>query len=282
VNLRGFQPDDGAGTLPATTATVTVTYTHPNGTATAHKDIPIHGITFTVTGMTVTAGVTQANETASNVKLGGSPGVATMSTNPSVKIQMDASCPRKNDCAGNLQVGMLQTVISNDRRTQYTNTLMSLTVAIPIRDQINGPTPFYEGSTPFSGDGVSVTVHHEDSPFTTAPWRDPRAGSPGPPPATNKQLQQINFSNGFQVWLVVQHIEWADHDLSTSFVFLRNYSWSMQLNVTVDTTKPVGSRCTPHSNPPTISAVGTGKGGSSPNLDAPYPNVNNSLSVTAI
>jgi hypothetical protein len=281
LNLRSFQPDDATGSIPATTANVSVTYTHPSGTATATKPVPIHGIKFDVTNTAVTAGLTQANETAAGVTLGNAPGVATMSTDPKVKIKLDRSCPRKTACAQNHQAGVLQTVLTNDRRIRYTNTLIAITVALPIRDQINGPKPFYQGVTAFSGDGVQQTVHHEDSPSQGANFRDPRAAAPAPPPPANRQLRQMFFSDGFHVWLVVQNIEWAVHDIATSFVFLRNYAWSMQLNVTVDTTQAVGARCTPASNPPTIGAVGVGKGGVSPNLADPFPNVNNTVTTTA-
>lgn len=281
VNLRSFKPDDATGKIPAQTATVGVTYTHPNGTATDSKPVPIHAIDFDVTNTAVTAGVTQANESAGSLRLGNAPGVATMSTNPKVKIKLDASCPRKSDCAQNHQVGCLQTVLTNDRRTRYTHTLIEVTVALPIRDQINGPKPFYQGVTPFSGHNDEKTVHHEDSPGQGAGWTDPRPAAPAPPPPINRQLRQMFFSNGFRVWLVVQNIEWAAHHKDTSFVFLRNYDWSMSLNVTVDTSQAVGSRCTPTSNPPTIGAVGVGKGGGSPNLADPYPNVNHTVTSTA-
>jgi hypothetical protein len=279
--LRSFQPDNTTGKIPAKTATVSVTYTHPLGTATDSKNIPIHAIDFEVTDTAVTGGMTQANEGAAGVALGNAPGVATMSTDPKVKIKLDPSCPRKTDCAKNHQVGFLQTVLTNDRRTRYTHTLIEVTVVLPIRDQISGPKPFYEGVTPFSGDGDQQTVHHEDSPTQGAPWTDPRAGAPAPPPAKNQQLRQMFFSNGFRVWLVVQNVEWAVHHKDDSFVFLRNFDWSMRLNVTVDTTQAVGSRCTPASNPATIGAVGVGKGAGSPNLADPYPNVNNTVTTSA-
>ncbi|OOG55624.1 hypothetical protein B0E48_13425 [Rhodanobacter sp. C03] len=281
VNLRSFKPDDATGKIPAKTASVSVTYTHPNGTASDSKPVPIHGIDFEVTDTTVTGGVTQANEAALGVDLGNAPGIATMSTDPKVKIKLDASCPRKTDCAQNHQVGFLQTVLTNDRRMRYTHTLIEITVVLPIRDQINGPKPFYEGVTPFTGDGDRQTVHHEDSPNQSTDWVDPRGGAPAPPPPINRQLRQMFFSDGFKVWLVVQNIEWAVHDKATSFVFLRNFEWSMQLNVAVDTTQPVGNRCTPFSQNPTIGPVGIGKGGGTPNLADPYPNVNHTVNTNA-
>ena len=289
VNLRSFKPDDAAGNIPQRLATLKVTYTHPQGTATDTKNVTIHKIDFEVTNTAVMPGVTQVNELPAGVVLGNAPGMATMSTTPSVKIKLDPSCPRKPDCAANHQVGFLQTVVTNDRRIRYTNTLIQVTVVLPIRDQIAGPAPFYNqsygggltGLVPFSADGDTEVVHHEDSPSQNAAWSDPRVAAPGPPPATNRQLRQLFFSNGFHVWLVVQNIEWSRHDPGHSFVYLRNYSWSMSLNVAVDTTKLVGSRCTPTSHPPTIGAVSIGKGASDPNLSAPYPNVNNNVTVTA-
>ena len=292
VFLRCFKPDDAAGNIPERTATVKVTYTHPKGTATDSKDIKIHKIDFDVTHTAVTGGVTRANESGAGASLGNAPGAATMSTDPSVKIKLDASCPRKIACAQNHQVGFLQTVTSNDRRLRYTHTLIQVIVTLPIRDQISGPAPFYNqsygggspGLVPFAADGDTQAVHHEDSPTQSGQWTDPRAGvgpspPPAPPPAKNLKLRQIFFSNGFTVWLVVQNIEWATHDPNHPFVFLRHYDWSMHLDVTVDVTKAVGHRCSPRSHSPTIGPVGIGKGGSSPTVSAPYPNLNNTVTV---
>jgi len=281
VYLRSFKPDDAKANIPPGMATVKVTYTHPDGTANDTKKVPIHGIEFDVTDMTVTGGVTQANEFAGGVRLGNAPGVPTMSTNPKVKIKLGAACPRKAACASNHQVGFLQTVLTNDRRVRYTHTLIAVTVSLPIRDQISGPKPFYDGVVPFSGDGDQRTVHHEDSPAQGAGWTDPRPAAPVPPPPQNRQLRQMFFSNAFRVWLVVQNIEWAAHDKDGSFIFLRNFDWSMSLNTTVDTAQAVGSRCTPSSKAATIGAVGTGKGSGNPNLADPYPNVNHTVTTTS-
>jgi hypothetical protein len=54
----------------------------------------------------------------------------------------------------------------------------------------------------------------------------------------------------------------------------------MQLNVTVDTTKAVGSRVTPKKNRITAPAeIQSGKGGGTPNLDAPTFNTTNVLNT---
>ncbi|MGC2236672.1 MAG: hypothetical protein WA584_10955 [Pyrinomonadaceae bacterium] len=280
VYLRAFRADDATGNIPAQAATVGVTYTHPNGTATDNKNVPIHKIEFVVTNTTITAGVTQANETAATAELGGAPGVATMSTDPRVEIQLDASCPRKAACAANHQVGWLQTMLSNDRQIRYRHTLITVPVAMPIRDIIAGPFPFYSTVTPFTADRNRQTAHHEDSPSVTCPWTDPRGASPAPPPPVNKTLRTISCGNSFTAWLVVQNIEWSAHDVDNSFAFVRHFNWSMQLNVTVNVTLAIGSRCTPASNPATIGALQVGKGGSSPVLTAPVYNTVANASIT--
>lgn len=285
VNLRSFQPDDATGKIPAQTATVSVTYTHPNGTATDSKPVPIHKIDFEVTDTAVTAGLTQANEAGGSVSLGGAPGVDTMVTDPKVKIKLDASCPRKTDCAKNHRVGWLQTVTTNDRRTRYTHTLVEVTVALPIRDgdPAAGPSPFpfYDAAPEFTGDADTQTVHHFDSPGQGAGWTDPRPAAPAPPPAKNRQLRNIFFQNSFKAWLAVQNKEWSAHDLPGSFAYQKHFDWSIHLDVVVDTSQAIGSRCSPASAPPTIGAVGNGKGTDSPNLAEPVPNVSHTVNTTA-
>ena len=70
VNLRSFKPEDATGKVPEQNATVSVTYTHPNGIAADSKPVKIHKIEFKVADTTITAGVTQANEAADRVPSG--------------------------------------------------------------------------------------------------------------------------------------------------------------------------------------------------------------------
>lgn len=74
------------------------------------------------------------------------------------------------------------------------------------------------------------------------------------------------FQTHFTAWLVVQNKEWSAHDLAGSFAFQKHFDWSVHLDVDVDTTKAVGSRCTPTSAAPTIGTLGNGKGSGSPTL----------------
>ncbi|MEO8126650.1 MAG: hypothetical protein ABJF23_03135 [Bryobacteraceae bacterium] len=67
------------------------------------------------------------------------------------------------------------------------------------------------------------------------------------------------------VWLL------SGVDVHSSFVFLRNFAWSLQMNVVVDTGQPVGLRCTPKSSLPADGGMGIGKGGAIPNVDDPTP-----------
>lgn len=286
VFLRGFKADDATGKIPEQSVSVTVTYTHPDGTATETKTVKIHKIDFDVTNTTVTMGATASNESAGSVTLGGAPGVPTMTTDPRVEIQLDASCPRKALCAANHRVGWLQTMLTNDRRLRYTHTLATGTAAsMPIRDIITGAPvfPFYFWVTPFTADRDKQTAHHEDSPSLTGPWNDTgiRPAAPGPPPAINNQLRQAFCSNSFNAWLVVQNIEWSAHDLAGSFAFQKNMSWSMRLDATVDTTQAVGSRLTPATNAAPPTTMSTGKGGSSPLLTVPVYNTTLTFAITA-
>ncbi len=285
VFLRSFAADDATGRIPERKATVGVTYTHPNGTATDSKPVTVHKIEFDVTDTAITAGLTQVDEGASSVVLGRIGAVDTMDTKPKVKIKLDASCPRKSDCAKNHRVGWLQTVTSNDRRVRYTHTLMTITVPLPVRDgnPASPPSsiPFYDDVTDFTGDGDQQLAHHRDSPGNGASWADRRAAAPAPPPAKNGQLRKVFFQSGFTAWLVVQNKEWSAHDMAGSFAYQKHFEWSVHLDVDVDTSKAVGKRCTPASAPPTLGAMANGKGGASPVLTAAVANDVVTVTVTA-
>ena len=278
VNLLGYKPNDADGSIPAQDVSLTVTYTHPNGTATDTKTVPIHKIDFDVTNTAIVAGLTNVTDTNAAASIASAAGVATMSTDPSVKIKLDAACPRKAACAANHRVGWLQTLLTNDRRANYTNTIRNVDLATPIRDALPGATfPFYGPVAAFTGDNDSKTAHHEDSPGGSRSWTDPRAAAPQPPPPTNAQLLSIVFANTFTAWLVVQNVEWSAHDLAGSFAYQRHFDWSDRLACAVNTALPIAAagvgsnRCNPNSNPPTIAAMVNGKG-SSPNLLLPVAN----------
>jgi len=285
VNLRGFKPDDSTGNIPAQTAAITVTYTYTNGeTATAKQAVTIHKIEFTVTNDGITAGTIGPQETAGGVTIGPSAGNREIVTDPQVKIQLDV-CPRKAACAANHRVGWLQTMQSSDLRIRYRDSLLTwgLVPPAPIRDAFQTATfPFYSAFHAFAGDNDTQTAHHEDSPNLPAGWTDPRPGAPTPPPAVNGQLRQMFFNDTFTAWLVVQNVEWSAHDMNTSFAFLRNFDWSSHLDIAVDTTKAVGSRCTPASaNVVAPANPSTGKGGKSPNLANPIANTSFKLTTAA-
>ena len=286
INLRGFQPDTGTGNIPAQTAAITVAYTYTNGEkATANQSVTIHEIKFVVTNDAITAGVIGPQETGAGVTIGPGAGNREIVTDPQVEIQLDASCPRKAACAGNHRVGWLQTMLSSDLRIRYRDSLLTwgLVPPAPIRDAFATATfPFYSTVTSFSADRDKRTAHHEDSPNLPAGWTDPRPSAPPPPPPVNRQLRLMFFNDTFTAWLVVQNVEWSLHDMNNSFAFLRNFNWSAHLDITVDTTKAVGSRCTPASaNVVAPANPATGKGGSSPVLTAPIANSAFTLTTAA-
>jgi len=280
VYLRSFKPDNDKGNIPERQATVTVNYVTAQGSATASQAVKIHKIDFVVTNDAVIGDSVAAQENNAGVTLWSDPatGLPEMHTDPSVQINLDPSCPRKDDCATNFQVGWLQTMLTNDRRIRFVRALLTWSCPMPIRDvwDPDAQKPFYHEPfvLGFLKDGDTATAHHEDSPSLPAAWHDPRAGSPG------GALRQIFFSNSFTAWLVVQCLEWAEFDIPGSFVYLRNFDWSIHLDVTVDLTQAVGSRCTPSSNPVQVGAVNVGKGASSPNLADPFFNTSQRSNFT--
>lgn len=274
VNLLGFQADTATGNIPAQVAAIGVTYTYTNGqTATANQNVTIHAINFVLSSNSISKSPTTVTESAAllTVSFGAA---ATMSTDPQVQIKLDASCPRKADCASNHQVGWLQTVLTFVSDQRYTHTLIHKTPAMPVRDALPGaPQPFYSAPTKFTGDGDTEAAHHEDSPGTRASWTDPRGASPAPPPPKNKQLRQVTRTESFTAWLVVQNIEWATHDVPGSLAFVGNFDWSMGITVAVDMSQPAGSWATPKTAQPNVPAtISPGKGGGAPNLAAPVAN----------
>ncbi len=290
VNLLGYKPNDTDGSIPAQDVSLTVTYTHPNGTATDTKTVPIHKIEFDVTNTAITGGVTEVRDQPAQSFFGNAPGVATMSTDPKVKIKLDAACPRKAACAANHRVGWLQTMLTTVLRIRYTNTQISWSPpSMPIRDTLTGAPvfPFYGPVTAFTGDNDERTAHHEDSPGNFGVgWVDTRAASPAPPPATRRQLQRVTFRDTFTAWLVVQNIEWAVHDLPGSFAYQRHFNWNCALDYAVDTTvaPAVGggsNRCAPQTNPAGITPMAAGKG-SNPVLTVPIYNTTVAATTTAI
>jgi len=283
VFLRSFKPDNDKASIPAQKATVTLKYFTAQGSAVANLPVTIHAIDFVVTNDVVASGRVAAggNERPAGVTLwnDSATGLPEMKTDPEVQIKLDPSCPRKDDCATNFQVGWLQTMLTNDRRIRFAKALLTWSCPMPIRDvwDPDAQKPFYHEPfvMGFLKDGDKATAHHEDSPSLPAGWQDPRAGSPG------GALRQIFFSNSFTAWLVVQCIDWALFDIPGSFVYLRHFDWSMHLDVTVDVTKAVGSRCSPASSPVQIGGVGVGKGPTSPNLADPFFNTSQTSNIIA-
>ena len=286
VNLRFFKADDKDGSIPEHQATVSVTYTHPDGTATASKPVKVHKIDFEISDKKITTGFTVAKELGGVVSLEGVSGSDTMVTDPKVKIKLDASCPRKADCAQNYRVGWLQTVTTNERTARYTHTLVSVVVPLPIRDgdPFAGPSPFpfYDAAPDFTGDGDTEKAHHFDSPGNGATLLDPRAAAPAPTAAKpkNRQLRGMVFKNMFTAWLVVQNKEWSDNEsppdrtgyLKGSFAFQQHFDWEINYTATVDMSKAVGKKVKPKRSAMGKLKMTKGKGGGDPNLEKTTPN----------
>ena len=262
--LRGIEPEE----VP-----LEVEYTESGRTTTATKRITIHGIDYRVRNFTVTRGGFQANENATGVKMWNIPPNPAFSLDPTVQIQLDASCPRKADCARNHRVGWLQVMRVDNRETRYPSTRFWVDCAMPIRDAWRDTVrPFYDGPSVarFAGDRDTQTAHHEDSPSfpgSEAAWTDPRPGVAG-----DTNLQSVTLEDRFTAWLVVQNMEWAnDVRVSDSFTYLKHTDWRCALTVTINHARAVGSRATPRSRNTSFS-VGEGKGSGNPIFTAPVFN----------
>ena len=132
----------------------------------------------------------------------------------------------------------------------------------------------------FAANNDLQAVNHQDSPRQGAGWTDPRPGAPAPPAPKSQQLRSVQFGNSFTAWFAIQNINWNAFDPNSSFLFLRHFNWRMQLNVTVDTSRPVGSRATPAQRAPQNDPVGTGQGPNTPVLTAPVANTSNTTTVS--
>jgi len=277
ANLRWFQPSHEIGALLPQIATITVTYSHPNGTATATRNIKVHGVSFETSNLEAKPNPLEVREMPTGVDIGGEDQkVPAMSMNPTITLRIASDCPRKSECARAYRVGFLQTVLSNDRRAEYTHSVRVTDIPVPIRDQLNGTdmAPFYSHAWPFSADNEELTLKHSDTPGTGAAWEDLRPEAPPPPPGShNRLLRRILFSNSFHVWIAVQNTEVAEHDPGASFVFVENYAWSFSLDVDVDVGKPIKSRCTVPDAEVKVGEIGVGAGDLRPNLDPAYPGI---------
>jgi hypothetical protein len=272
VFLVSYQPDNASGKIPPKSATVSVTYSLRGGSASASQTVPIHGIDFDVTNENVEPFTTVAEELDDGIRIGGG-GSDEISTHPQVQIRLDASCPRKAECASNHRVGWLQTVLADKAQFRYDDhTEVDCTLdPLPIRDSAakeNSLPPFYYG--PFvktfgTGSDDTQVAAHSDSPGfppDDIPWQLP--SNPGTFGST--WLTGGSYAESFAAWLVVQNIEWSAHDVGGSFVFLRNFTWSVALDFNVDYTKPRGQRCSPRENKVPGATLATGKGALSPEL----------------
>lgn len=269
ARLFSFEPDNNSGKIPAQTASVTVTYTHPNGKATASKTVPIHQIDFVVTDTNFKKGVTTVKELQQgvNVRHDADKRIATIEMTPTVEIQLAPNCPRQDACALNHEIGWLQDLTRVDRRIRWTHTLATIVIKTPIRDEVdrNTSAPFYYNSSLFTGNKDKQKVLFRDSPNIGAPWSDQyRPASPAPPPAINKQLRWVKFYNEFHTWLAVRNNDADNLTTNKGFIYLRNFNWSCGLNFDVDTSKPIGTRCQPRSKPVTLGALANGKGSLTP------------------
>jgi len=270
VNLRSFQPDNTTGSIPEIIATVGVTYTHPNGTAQDSKTVKIHKIDFAVANATPSVTNLLGNEDEVQVSIESQdPNSPTVNVDPKVTIKIDASCPRAADCAKNHRAGWIQDVTALDKGLTWRHrmTTASYKVGPPIRDAVAGAEfPFYSDPIPFSLDieasSDAKTINHSDSPGWGGLWSDPKAADE----SVDNSLQEVRFQQSFTAWLVVQNVEWSQHDMMGSLAFQKNFTWSVNHTVKVDTTKPTGKKCTPHSSTPGLGNVGGGKGSATPSL----------------
>lgn len=284
VYLVSYQPDNQNGNIPSQNITVTVNYALNGGTGTANKAITVHAVNFNVTGLNVTSIPVAAAETATFLTLGGPTATANiMETKPTVQIQLDSSCTRQSACAANYRLGWLQTMRSNTRTMRWSQTAGQTTADMPIRDAItqgNGAStlvPFYSVTQSFAANNDQQTALHFDSPKMQIQWTDPTTSNPPP----DKRLRNATLSNEFTAWLVAENEEWDNNHQNNGFVFLRNFDWSVNLAVTVDVSKPVGSRCTPQNSNPSIGSVGTGQGSRTPVFTGPVFNTSSTSSSNA-
>jgi hypothetical protein len=263
VFLEGIDPEK---------VRVTVRYTVAAGVAQADARIRIHPIDFEVIRFDVVAGMSEAVESANGLQIRQPPGGQdTFAVEAAVKINVDPSCPRRDECARNHRVGWLQTLRANRRVAKYPGSRYQEEVPLPIRDATRADSmpPFYDGDEvyQFLWGTDQLTTRLEDNPETdTAGWLDDPSGLP---PGSDLKLEHLEMSNEFTAWLVVQNIEWAQRALADSFDYLRNLDWRCGLKASVDHARPIGSRATPRRAAARDLGMGGGRGTHTPKLDAP-------------
>jgi hypothetical protein len=150
---------------------------------------------------------------------------------------------------------------------------------VPIRDATTRLKhgkfpPFYSEVHRFLSDGDEQIVDFEDSPRARYPWKDPREDAPAPSYShmLNQRLRRTFFRMSFTAWLAVINEKWADHDMTSSLVYLGHFNWSISLDSDVDMLRRPGSWVQPQEATPSVSRFRRGRGKRLPMLAAPAAN----------
>ena len=264
LSMRCFKPDDATGDLPERVITVGVTYTHPTlGTVEASKPVTVHAVSFLLEDLAIQQGGTQVLERDEGLYVGAE-GSQTIEASTKVSITVAESCPRRSACENAYEVGWIQNIVSDVLKLRYPSTLVSSHVSMPILDSNSVIKPWaYSRRALFP---TPTEIRFVDSPTLVAvPWRDERPPeadeAPGPLDLRRLELHMI-----FRTWVAVRHVEWGAHDSTGSFVWLRNFGWSANLDTQVNIAQLVGARCSRGSNSAHIGIPETGRGTHTPVL----------------
>jgi hypothetical protein len=140
-------------------------------------------------------------------------------------------------------VGFIQQVDAISIRMEYAKAhTMWVMPRLPIRD--GSGSPWYDGPSSARGPQVVtagrkdavVAIAMDDNLTTTITW-----GEPLPPNGDTGQaahtLRRVERDQQFTVWLVLMR------DSDKHIDVLKKVSWRMQVDMDVDCSQPVGSRC---------------------------------------
>jgi hypothetical protein len=254
VFLQSFQTNNLKGSIPPVKVSVSVTYTHSTGQASATEVVSVHEVNFSVTGAKCVFGSPTTKEVSAGVYVGHprmiSNGIADKDTlgveiHACVEILVGDSCLNKEKCIANYRIGWLQNQLGSESRAVYEDKgknrneykyLLKKGNKFPLLDCSHGADirkPFYLPPDRFSVKKTKICIDLQDTPVDTWEWYDSDS---------LKTLREAYMTNRFNLWIAVDNVQCLVIDKKRTFVFLNHLSFVIDLAADIAVDKPLLGR----------------------------------------